>query len=160
VEFSAAWKCPDCALDETQTEKADIEIEVPLRIARNRSDVMQSPNGVHQPDNDVRFRAERSCSEIRTRLSPTPRPLYARATERVSLSARIKRSGPPQFAPTRQKIALECELIAEWFNDTRRLCTRLRSKTAQRNLCDVLPRFGRRWYTKMDDGVGYAKFYS
>src|SRR5262249_16081735 len=28
------------ALDETQTEKPDIKIEIPLRIARDRSDVM------------------------------------------------------------------------------------------------------------------------
>src|SRR5207253_8941270 len=37
------------ALHETQTEKSDIEIEVPLRVARDRSDVMQSRNfAVHQ----------------------------------------------------------------------------------------------------------------
>jgi hypothetical protein len=37
--------------------------------------VMQSRDfDVHQPDNDVRFKSrERSGSEIRTRLSPTPR---------------------------------------------------------------------------------------
>jgi hypothetical protein len=33
-----------CALDETQTEKPDIKIEVPLRIARDRCDVMKSTN--------------------------------------------------------------------------------------------------------------------
>jgi hypothetical protein len=34
----------DGALDETQTEQPGIEIEVPLRIAGDRSDVMQSRN--------------------------------------------------------------------------------------------------------------------
>src|SRR4029077_11436372 len=34
----------DGALDETQTEKRDVKIEVPLRIAGDRSDVMQSRN--------------------------------------------------------------------------------------------------------------------
>jgi hypothetical protein len=34
----------DGALDETQTEKPDVKIEVPLRIAGDRSDVMQSRN--------------------------------------------------------------------------------------------------------------------
>src|SRR5215217_5045820 len=38
-----------CAFDETQTEKPDIKIEIPLRIARDRSDVMKSRNfAVHQ----------------------------------------------------------------------------------------------------------------
>src|SRR5262249_7742113 len=34
----------DGALDETQTEQPDIKIKVPLRIAGDRSDVMQSRN--------------------------------------------------------------------------------------------------------------------
>src|SRR4029077_357143 len=34
----------DGALDETQTEKRDVKIEIPLRIAGDRSDVMQSRN--------------------------------------------------------------------------------------------------------------------
>jgi hypothetical protein len=34
----------DGALYETQTEKRDVKIEVPLRIAGDRSDVMQSRN--------------------------------------------------------------------------------------------------------------------
>jgi hypothetical protein len=34
----------DGTLDETQTEKRDVKIEVPLRIAGDRSDVMQSRN--------------------------------------------------------------------------------------------------------------------
>ena len=34
----------DRALDETQTEKRHVKIEVPLRIAGDRSDVMQSGN--------------------------------------------------------------------------------------------------------------------
>jgi hypothetical protein len=39
----------DGAFDETQTEKPDIKIEVPLRIAGDRSDVMKSTNlVVHQ----------------------------------------------------------------------------------------------------------------
>src|SRR4030095_15827203 len=43
------------ALDETQTEKPDIKIEVPLRIAGDRSDVMESWDfAVHQGDDDVR----------------------------------------------------------------------------------------------------------
>jgi hypothetical protein len=74
-----------CALDETQTKKPDIKIKVPLRIARDRSDVMKSWDfDVHQPNNDVRFKSrERSGSEIRTRLSPTPRALYARTSFRT-----------------------------------------------------------------------------
>jgi len=39
----------DGALDETQTEKSDIKIEVPLRIAGDRSNVMKATNFVfHQ----------------------------------------------------------------------------------------------------------------
>src|SRR5207249_4062606 len=38
----------DGAFDETQTERPDIEIEIPLRIAGDRGNVMQSRNfGVH-----------------------------------------------------------------------------------------------------------------
>src|SRR4029077_12645478 len=39
----------DSALDETETEKSDIKIEVPLRIGGNRSNVMEAANFVfHQ----------------------------------------------------------------------------------------------------------------
>jgi hypothetical protein len=34
----------DCALDETQTEKSHVKIEVPLRIAGDRSNVMKATN--------------------------------------------------------------------------------------------------------------------
>ena len=48
------------AFDETQTEKPDIKIEVPLRIARDRSDVMKSRDfTVHQADDDVRLIARK-----------------------------------------------------------------------------------------------------
>ena len=39
----------DCALDETQPEKADIEIKIALWIAGDRSNVMEAANFVfHQ----------------------------------------------------------------------------------------------------------------
>src|SRR5262245_27637314 len=54
------------ALDETQTEKPDVKIEVPLRIAGDRSDVMKSRNfSVHQGDGDVRSSSPRRFGVIR-----------------------------------------------------------------------------------------------
>jgi len=45
----------DRAFHETKAEKPDIKIEVPLRIAGDRSHVMKSGNfAVHQGDEDVR----------------------------------------------------------------------------------------------------------
>ena len=39
----------NCALDETQPKQRDIEIEIPLRITRDRGDVMKAGNLVfHQ----------------------------------------------------------------------------------------------------------------
>jgi len=39
----------NCALDETQAKQRDIEIEIPLRITRDRGDVMKAGNLVfHQ----------------------------------------------------------------------------------------------------------------
>src|SRR5207249_10773737 len=39
----------NCALDETQPKQGDIEIEIPLRITRDRGDVMKAGNLVfHQ----------------------------------------------------------------------------------------------------------------
>jgi hypothetical protein len=55
------------ALNETQTEKPDIKIEVPLRIACDRSDVMKSRDSiVHQDDDDLRLmaRADSSAREL------------------------------------------------------------------------------------------------
>ena len=55
------------ALHETQTEKPDIKIEVPLRIARDRSDVMKSRDfTVHQDGDDLRLmaRADSSACEL------------------------------------------------------------------------------------------------
>jgi hypothetical protein len=43
-------------LHEAQTEKPDIKVEVPLRVASDRSDVMQSRNfTVHHDGNDLRL---------------------------------------------------------------------------------------------------------
>jgi hypothetical protein len=51
------------ALHETQTKKPDIKIEVPLRIARDRSDVMKSRDFiVHQDDDDLRLMARADSS--------------------------------------------------------------------------------------------------
>ena len=48
------------ALDETQTDKPDIKIEVPLRIGGDRSDVMQSRDfAVHQAEDDRRSNSPR-----------------------------------------------------------------------------------------------------
>src|SRR4029077_14484907 len=56
------------ALHETQTEKPDIKIEVPLRIARDRSDVIKSRDFiVHQDDDDLRLMARRFF-RVRTSL--------------------------------------------------------------------------------------------
>ena len=55
------------ALHETQTEKPDIKIEVPLRIAGDRSDVMKSRDFiVHQDGDDLRLmaRADSSACEL------------------------------------------------------------------------------------------------
>src|SRR5947199_7232734 len=50
------------ALHEPQTEKPDIKIEVPLWIARDRGDVMNSRDfAVHQDDADLRSK----CASIR-----------------------------------------------------------------------------------------------
>jgi hypothetical protein len=55
------------ALHETQAKKPDIKIEVPLRIARNRSDVMKSRDfAVHQGDDDVRSDSPRRFGAKRT----------------------------------------------------------------------------------------------
>src|SRR4029453_14509273 len=68
------------ALNETQTEKPDIKIEVPLRIARDRSDVMKSRDfAVHQGDEAVRSNSPRRFGVKRTRLGPTAR-LYVRTS--------------------------------------------------------------------------------
>ena len=51
-----------CALHETQTENPDIKVEVPLRIAGDRSDVMESWDFViHQGDGNVR---SNSCRKV------------------------------------------------------------------------------------------------
>ena len=56
------------ALNESQTEKPDIKVEVPLRIAGDRSDVMQSGNfAVHQGVNDVRSTARKGSGLKRPR---------------------------------------------------------------------------------------------
>ena len=48
------------AFHEPQTEKPDIKIEVRLRIAGDRSDVMKSGDfAIHQGDDDVRSRARK-----------------------------------------------------------------------------------------------------
>jgi hypothetical protein len=57
-----------CALEETQTEKPDIKVQVPLRIARNRSDVMKSRDfSVHQAEGDIRSNSPRGLGVKRTR---------------------------------------------------------------------------------------------
>src|SRR6266480_7139731 len=56
------------ALHESQTEKPDIKIQIPLRIARDRSDVMKSRDfTVHQDGDDFRLMARRFC-RVRTSL--------------------------------------------------------------------------------------------
>ena len=55
------------AFDETQTENLDIKIEVPLRIARDCSDVMKSRDfTVHQAEDDVRSNSPRRFGVKRT----------------------------------------------------------------------------------------------
>jgi hypothetical protein len=71
------------AFDETQTKKPDIKIEVPLRIARDRSNVMKSRDfDVHQGDEAVRSNSPRKVGVKRTRLGPTA-PLYVRISLRT-----------------------------------------------------------------------------
>ena len=61
------------ALDETQTEKANVKIQIPLRIARDRSDVMKAWNfAAHQGDDNIRFNGRgKSGGETGIRLGPT-----------------------------------------------------------------------------------------
>ena len=70
------------ALHETQTKKPDIKIEVPLRIARDRSDVMKSRDfAVHQDGDDVRLMA----AQIRVKRIPvrSDRAFYVRTSLRT-----------------------------------------------------------------------------
>jgi hypothetical protein len=51
----------DGAFDETQTEKSNIKIQIPLRIARDRSDMMKSANFVFHFNLGNSTRVRRVC---------------------------------------------------------------------------------------------------
>ena len=73
----------DCAFYETKTEKSHIEIQISLRIAGDRSDVMKSRDfAIHQGDEDVRSNSPRRFGVNGPWLDPTA-PLDVRTSFRT-----------------------------------------------------------------------------
>ena len=73
----------DRAFHETKAEKSHIEVQVPLRIARDRSHMVKSRDfAIHQRDEGIRLNSPRGFGVNGPRLDPTV-PLYIRTSFRT-----------------------------------------------------------------------------